>query len=88
MSIWLEHKKAPTHSSDIGIVVIQWKNAPDDRIQDIISSLYKDNEDVIEGMTYREYDSSCIERIKKVHDFIMGKVEEKKEKVKQMTLFQ
>ena len=74
-------------NSNIGVIVINWNNVSDSRQQEIISSLYKDNEDVISGMTYHEYGQETKELIDKIPTFLEGKYEEKKEKSKQATLF-
>ncbi len=87
-SVWTETRNAFMTSSDIGIVVINWKDAHDDRIKEIISELYNKNRDVISGMNYAEYKREETEElVKKIPAFLEGKYEEKKEKVKQTTLF-
>jgi len=87
-STWATTRNDLMTSSDIGIVVIHWKDAPDSRIQEIISNLYADNKDVISGMNYYEVKREETEElVKKIPAFLEGKYEEKKEKVKQMTLF-
>lgn len=89
-SIWALKRNDLTTSSDIGVVIINWKDAPDSKIKEIISSLYKDNADVISGMSYKEYDREAVEDlIKKIPAFLEGKYVlcEKKEKFTQKTLF-
>lgn len=52
---WTLTRNALMKNSNIGIVVINWKDVSDEKQQEIINSLYKANEDVISGMSYREY---------------------------------
>ena len=74
-------------NSNIGVIVINWNNVSDSRQQEIISSLYKDNENVMSGMSYHEYGPETKGLIGKIPAFLEGKYEEKKEKCKQVTLF-
>ena len=84
---WALTKNALMKNSNIGVVVINWKDVSDEKQQEIINSLYKTNEDVISGMSYHEYRQETKELISKIPAFLEGKYEEKTAKSKQGTLF-
>jgi hypothetical protein len=77
-----------TKSGDNGVLIITWKNASDARIQNIISGIYAKNQDAIEGMVYREYDSIFTEEVGKVIPLLDAKAKEldKKESRKERSL--
>ena len=85
-SIWLLSKNEPMTSSNIGVVIINWDDVSESRCHEILNSLYKDNEAVISGMTYKEYVPELAEKIKQIPAFVEGKLEENK-KPKQAKLF-
>jgi len=84
---WALTRNALMKNSNLGVVVINWKDVTDERQKEIINSLYKSNEDVISGMSYREYGQETKELISKIPAFLEGKYEEKTAKSKQGTLF-
>jgi hypothetical protein len=56
-----------------GIVIINWKNVSDEKIQKIISSLYSDNRGAILGMNYYEVGPETADLVKKIPEFLEGK---------------
>jgi len=76
-----------TKQGDQGVLIISWKNVSDEKLQNIISSFYKSNENIISGMNYYEVGRENADIVKKIPAFLEGKTEEVKEKKGQVTLF-
>lgn len=88
-SIWATTREdlTETNAGSKGVLIITWKDVPDERIQSLISNIYSENRDTVEGMVYREYVPEMNEKVSQIFSFVEGKLEEKKEKGKQVTLF-
>ena len=50
-----------TNEGSTGILLITWKDVPNDCIQNIISSIYMKNQDAISGMKYYEVGAESAE---------------------------
>lgn len=55
-----------TNEGDKGILIINWKDVKNSRIQNIISNLYSKNQDAIEGMKYYEVEAESAEMTDRV----------------------
>jgi hypothetical protein len=69
-----------TNAGDNGVLIITWKHVSDARIQNLISGIYTKNQDAIEGMVYREYDSIFSEEVGKVIPLLDEKAKEMDQK--------
>jgi hypothetical protein len=77
-----------TKQGDQGILIISWKNVPDEKLQHVISSFYKLNTDIIFGMNYYEVGRENADVVKGIPAFLERKTNDIQEKRgKQATLF-
>lgn len=63
-----------TNEGSTGILLITWKDVPNDCIQNIISSLYMENQDAISGMKYYEVGVESAEMAKTVSDMFENQI--------------